>query len=141
MCAGKRTPQREIWSARFWFGIGFSYSGLPAGLADGIDGYYSFEAEGAFFEASMGGEYEVMDRLTLAPSAVLGWNSGYIADGHDGANHFALSLEAITPLKDGLDLVATFAYSWAIDADPEPYPGDEALENFPFAGVALRATF
>jgi hypothetical protein len=122
-------------------GVGFAYSRLPGGLALGLDSYYSFEAEGAFLEASIGGEYEVLNRLTLAPSAVLGWNSGYISDGHDGANHFMLSCEAIMPIKDGLDLAVTVAYSWAIDADPERYPGDETLADFPSVGVALRAAF
>jgi hypothetical protein len=122
-------------------GVGFAYSGLPAGLAVGLDGYYSFDAEGAFLEASIGGEYEVMDKLTLAPSTVLGWNSGYVADGHRGVNHFALSLEAIMPLKDGLDLVGHIAYSWAIDADPARYAGDENLKDLSCVGVAFRATF
>lgn len=122
-------------------GAGFSYSGLPVGLAIGIDGYYSFEAEGAFLEASISGEFDVWGRLTLVPSAVLGWNSGYIADGHNGANHVALSLEASAPLKDGLDFVVYAAYSWAIDADFDRYSGDENLKDFPYVGVVLHAAF
>ena len=122
-------------------GVGLAYSGLPAGLSVGIDGCYSFEAEGVFLEASIAGEYEVMSWLTLAPSAVLGWNLGYIPDGHDGANHCALSLEAIVPLKDGLELVGYIAQSWALDADPDKYEEDGNLKDMFRGGVALCATF
>ena len=120
-------------------GAGLAYTGLPAGLAIGLDAYHSFEAEGTFLEAWLGGEYEPCGWLMIAPAAVLGWNSGYIAEGHDGANHFSLSMEASVPLKEGLDLAAMVAYTWAIDADPGRYPDDEALEDFLHAGIALRA--
>ena len=122
-------------------GIGLVYAGLPVGLAIGLDAYHSFAAEGSFLEASIGGEYAVCDRLTLAPAAALGWNSGYIADGHDGANHFALSMVAAVPLRDGLGLAATVAYTWAVDADPERHPGDGALGDFLHVGIALRGAF
>ncbi len=122
-------------------GAGVSYAGLPAGLTAGIDGYHSFAADGAFFETFLGGDYAVCEWLTLAPAAVLGWNAGYIADGHDGANHFALSLEASTPLTGNVDLVLRLAYSWALDAEPERYPGDEGLKDFASVGVAVRAAF
>lgn len=122
-------------------GAGLAYTSLPAGLAIGLDAYHSFEADGTFLEASLGGEYQPCDWLTLAPAAALGWNAGYVADGHDGANHFALSVEASVPLKDGLDLAATVAYTWAIDSDPGRYPGDEALEDFRHTGIALRGAF
>lgn len=120
-------------------GAGLAYTALPVGLAIGLDAYHSFEAEGTFLEASIGGEYAVCDWLTLAPAAVLGWNEGYIADGHDGANHFALAMEASVPLKEDLDLAASVAYTWSIDADPGRYPEDESLEDFLHAGIALRA--
>jgi len=121
-------------------GAGIAYTALPGNLALGLDGYYSFEAEGCFYELCLGGEYEVQ-RITFAPSAILGLNSGYIADGHDGANNFALLIEASTPIKDGLDLVVHVAYTWGMDSDPEKYPGDETLNDFAYMGVALHATF
>ncbi len=122
-------------------GLGLAYSGLPVGLSVGLDGYYSFDTEGTFLGAYMAGEYDVMDWLTLVPSAVLGWNLGYVADGHDGANHCALSLEAIVPLKDGLELVGYITQSWAINADPDKYEEDINLKDMFRGGVALYAEF
>jgi hypothetical protein len=122
-------------------GAGLSYSGLPAGFAAGVDGYYSFDAEGAFFETYINRECEVADWLTLTPAAVMGWNAGYMADGHDGANHFALVLEAAVPLKTGLELSGNIAYSFAINDNADKYADDEGLRSMFYGGVALRASF
>ncbi|MBN1676181.1 MAG: hypothetical protein JXR37_34370 [Kiritimatiellae bacterium] len=121
-------------------GAGMAFPALPGNLALGLDWYYSFESEGSFFEISLEGEYEVHDRLTLTPAGVLGFNSGYIADGHDGANNFTLSIDASTPIKDGIDLIARVAYTWGIDADPHRYPEDEFLNDFAYGGIAIRVT-
>jgi len=121
-------------------GLGLAYNALPAGLSLGLDAYHSFEAKGMFLEAVLGGAYAPATWLTLSPSAVLGWNAGYIADGHDGANHIALSMEASVPLKAGLEMAATIAHTWALDADAGRYPDDESLEDFAHVGLALRAT-
>lgn len=37
-------------------GAGIAYTALPANLALGLDGYYSFESEGSFFELLLGVE-------------------------------------------------------------------------------------
>jgi len=121
-------------------GGGIAYTALPGDLTLGLDGCYSFEAEGCFYELCLGGEYAVQ-RITLAPCAALGLNSGYIADGHDGVNNFTLSIEASTPIREGLDLAVRLAYTWGIDADPAEYPGDENLKDFAYLGVALYAAF
>jgi hypothetical protein len=122
-------------------GAGLSYSGLPAGFTAGVDGYYSFDAEGAFFETYIDREYEVADWLTLTPAVVMGWNAGYMADGHDGANHLALVLEAAVPLKAGLELSGNIAYSFAINDNADKYEEDDVLRSMFYAGVALNVSF
>ncbi|MCF7838850.1 MAG: hypothetical protein K9N49_09500 [Candidatus Marinimicrobia bacterium] len=122
-------------------GTGIARENLPGNLADALDAYYSFESEGAFFDFSLGGAYDLHPRLTISPSIVLGVNSGYVADGHDGANHLALALEASTPIRHGLELAAYLTHSWAISSDPDRYPADQALEDLLYGGVVLRGAF
>lgn len=122
-------------------GAGLAYTALPLGLALGAEGYYSFDANGAFYELTLRGEYEALDRLTLAPSATLGFNAGFIEDGHDGANNVALGLEATYRLAQSVHLVAGIAHSWEINADPERYPGDETLKNRLYGRLAMGTTF
>lgn len=119
-------------------GGGLACTALPAGLAVGLDGYYSFEAEGTFLEASLGGDYAVLDWLSLSPAVAMGFNAGYVADGHDGANHVAATLGAVAELKDGVALEGYVAYTWGIDADAVRHAGDEPLEDAAMVGLALR---
>lgn len=121
-------------------GGGLAYTALPGHLSAGLDGYYSFEAGGSFYEAIVAGEYSLGD-LTLSPGGVVGANAGYIADGHDGLNNFALCLTAAMPIKDGVVLVGSVAHNWAIDADPDKYPGDELLDDFFHGSIALNFAY
>ena len=122
-------------------GVGLAYTALPLGLALGVEGYYSFDAGGSFYELVLGGEYQVLDWLMLAPSATMGINAGYIEDGHDGANHIALGLEATYPLAESVHAVGGITHSWKIDADPAHYPGDETLDDYWYGRLALGMTF
>jgi hypothetical protein len=118
-------------------GAGVAYGELPWGLTAALEGYYSFEAEGAFFEASLSAEHEVEEWLTLAPSIILGWNEGYIAEGHDGANHLAVLLEATFALAETVELGLYAACSWALDADPGVYADDALLDDFIHGGIVF----
>jgi hypothetical protein len=119
-------------------GVGVAYGNLPYGMTFGLEGYYSFDAEGAFFEASVSQETEVEEWLTLAPSLILGWNEGYIADGHDGANHIEVRIEATIALTDAFELGIFAAHTWGLDAEPKVYPDDGPLEDFVYGGIAIR---
>lgn len=114
---------------------------LPLNLAIVADVYYSFEAEGTFIEASLSGEYEISDWLSLAPAVIYGHNAGYIADGHDGANNIAVALEAAVAISDNAKLSGYGAYTWGINADPDNSPDDELLQDFFYGGVALTVAF
>jgi hypothetical protein len=118
-------------------GAGLAYVELPCNLRTGVDGYHSFEADGAFFEISIGGDYPVGENLALRPTSCAGFNAGYIADGHTGANHTAVTLEAVLMLRDGVELSVHVAQTWGIDADPARYAGDELLDDFFHGGVEL----
>jgi predicted porin len=122
-------------------GLGLEYGALPWNLAASALGYYSFEAEGTFFELGLNGEYEIKPWLTLSPNLVFGINSGYISDGHNGANNLEMGLVAEIPLSDRLSLYMNGSYNFAINSDPDQYAGDESLDNFFYGGVSLTYSF
>lgn len=122
-------------------GAGIAYGGLPLGITPAVDWYYSFEAEGSFFEASLSSELEVTEWLAFEPFVVVGFNEGYIADGHDGTNHVAAGLVAAVDVTENIGLSGYVAYNWAIDSDPANNPGDELLEDFLYGGVAITFAF
>ncbi len=122
-------------------GAGVSYGELPGGIVPAIDWYYSFEAEGWFAEASLSRDFEIGESFVLSPAVVFGFNQGYIADGHDGANHVAVLLSAAYALTENIEIGGYVAYTWGIDADPVSSPDDELLEDFFYGGVALTLAF
>jgi len=121
--------------------VGGEYSGVPANLALGAEVCYNLEQWGYFAEVHLSGSYEVTDFITLTPMALMGMNQGYTPDGHHGPNHFALSLEARTPLTKSLELSVSASYQWAIDRYARRYEGDDLLKNCFIFGAALHATF
>ncbi len=122
-------------------GLSIAVNNLPLGITPTIDWYYSFESEGSFFEADLTADFEAADWLVLSPFATFGWNEGYIADGHNGANHVALGLSLAVPLGDVFEIGAYAAYNIAIASDPDEFGDDELLEDFFYGGVAVTASF
>jgi hypothetical protein len=122
-------------------GLGVEYGALPWNLTATALGYYSFDAEGSFFELGLNGDYEIKPWLTLSPYSLFGLNSGYISDGHDGANNFEVGLAGEIPLGSDWSIVGHISYNFEINSDPARYAGDESLNNFFHGGVALRFSF
>jgi len=122
------------WSA------GISYGELPFALETSLDATYSKDAEGTFFEWSTGKEFNPSETLELSLSGILGWNEGYVSDGHDGLNFFALRTGAKANLSEKLSLVAHGTQSLAVDRDPT-LSGDLQLKDFFHFGVGLEWTF
>ena len=122
-------------------GAGIAYGGLPFEITPAIDWYHSFEADGSFFEASISGELELLDWLELEPFALIGWNEGYIADGHNGANNVAIGIVTEIDLSNNVELSAYLAYNWAIDSNPDANPDDQLLKDFLYGGVAIDFEF
>ncbi|MEP4077985.1 hypothetical protein [Haloferula sp.] len=122
-------------------GAGLIYNGLPWGLTPGVEAYYSFDAGGTFYEASLTREFEICEWMVLEPGIVIGFNDDYVSDGHQGANHIAAVLGCAVPISDSIELSAYLSYNWAIDRDPLASPDDFLLNDFLYGGLGLTFTF
>lgn len=103
--------------------------------------YYSFDAEGAFTEIGINKRYQFDNRLSLNIGATVGFNAGYVTDGHDGINHGQLQAGVTYQLMDKMELYAMTAYSAAIDRDVSRYAGDETLSDEFWGGAGLSYRF
>ena len=119
---------------------GISWNGLPHEVELALDAYHSFGADGFFAEASASRAWELTDSLSADVTAILGMNQGYVADGHDGANHTALSLGLTYVLSESWTLNAHGTYSWAIDRKAGAADG-ASLKDFFHAGVGVEWSF
>ena len=121
-------------------GAGVSWTGLPHEIVAAVDVYYSFDAQGYFSELSLARDFTLTEKLSLSASGFFGVNQGYVSDGHDGANHFALQLGLSYEITDTVSVHAHGTYSWAIDRDLSA-TGDAQLRDFFHAGIGLELTF
>ncbi len=121
-------------------GAGFSWTGLPNEFEFTGDAYYSFDAEGSFWEFALNRAFVVSDELTVQASGILGVNQGYVSDGHDGANHFALRMGSEYAISESLAITFHVAQSWALDRDLS-LPGDESLIDFFHASLGMQFSF
>ena len=117
--------------------VGVSISNLPAGVQISVDAYYSFEADGYFTEISVNRNFFLTERIIFSSTVVFGINRGYVSDGHNGANHFALTVGLNYPVTDSISIVARLAQSWSIDHDSN-LPGDETLVDFLNGGIGMQ---
>lgn len=122
-------------------GAGGSWSGFPGEVALGVDAYYSFDAEGAFIETSLSREFDLSASLKLTPAIVFGMNQGFVADGHDGANHVELRLGGTYFLTDAISVTVHASYNFAVNRDVARYSEDALLRDFFHAGVGLAYGF
>ena len=122
-------------------GSGISYHGLPHDIFLNADWYHSFEAEGSFFEFSIGTEMEPVNELSLETLFIFGINDNYISDGHNGANHISFQLNGEYPLKKRINLLGYMRYNVALDSNPKKFAGDELLKDFFWAGVGISISF
>ena len=121
-------------------GAGVEWSGLPMEFKVAADAYYSFDATGLFAEISLAREIPITDQLAANLSGVFGVNQGYVSDGHDGANHFALRLGLEYAVSDSVSIIAQTAYSWGLERD-RSLPGDDLLTDFFYGGLGLQWSF
>lgn len=121
-------------------GTGITWTGLPAEIEITADIYHSFDADGYFAELSTSREFEITEPFNVTFSSVFGINQGYVSDGHDGANHFALRIGYEYVLTKSLSLIAHTTYSWVIDKNATA-PGDALLEDFFHCGAGLQWNF
>ena len=121
-------------------GMGSSWSGLPWKLEVGADAYYSFDAEGSFWELILSREVVISNGLKLDVSGIFGVNQGYVPDGHDGANHLALRTGAELAITESFAITAHATYSWELERDPNS-PGDDQLIDFFHGGIGVQWSF
>lgn len=121
-------------------GTGFVWSGCPLEVEFALDAYYSFEAEGWFAEAALTREWQLAEKLTGSLSTVFGMNQGYVADGHDGANHIAAIAGLSYALSESLSLTTHLTSSWAVDRKRNA-ADDELLKDFIHGGIGLELSF
>lgn len=121
-------------------GVSVVIADTPFGTEIALDAYYSFEAGGYFAEVSLGKEIVSLENFSANLTAILGNNQGYVSDGHDGANHFAVVLAAEIQLSKSLVLGLHSAYSWALDRDIQ-LEGDQQLIDFLHGSIGLQWEF
>ncbi|BCX49691.1 hypothetical protein HAHE_35990 [Haloferula helveola] len=114
---------------------------IPGGFQLGLDGTYSFDANGTFYELSLTRPFEPIECLTFEPGVVFGANDGYVADGHHGANHIALSLAALISITDNIELSTYASYNFALDSNPIIHGDDALLKDFFYAGAGITLSF
>ena len=103
--------------------------------------YYSFDAEGAFAEVAIKKGYRIDKTFSINLRAVIGFNSGYVVDGHNGINHGQLLARASYQLIDEMEVYAYTGYNLAINRDNSRYAGDELLRDFFWGGAGLSYRF
>ena len=120
--------------------FGLAYDNLPYSIGTSIDGTYSMDAEGMFYEWSTYREFSISDKLGATVSGVLGLNDGYVSDGHDGANFYALSVCLERNITDDFVISCHGMQSFAIDRDLT-LNGDQQLKDFFHFGLGLQWNF
>ena len=120
--------------------FGLAYDNLPYSIGTSLDGTYSMDAEGMFYEGSTYREFSISDKLGATVSGILGLNDGYVSDGHNGANFYALSLGAEHKIADDFVISCHGMQNFAIDRDLS-FAGDEQLKDFFHVGVGLQWNF
>lgn len=121
-------------------GAGFGWTGLPHEIELTADAYYSFGVEGSFWEFALNRSWLVSDEFSLQLSGIFGVNQGYVSDGHDGANHFALRLGSEYALTESVAITMHVAQSWALKRDSS-LAGDELLIDFFHVSLGLQFSF
>ena len=119
---------------------GIGYAELPFNLDSSLDACYSMDAAGIFIEWSNSRKFNLSEELGFSLSGILGWNDGYISDGHDGLNYGSLRMGTEKTISKNVSLVGHGAYSWAIDKD-ENLLGDQQLGDFFHLGLGLEWDF
>lgn len=121
-------------------GLGFACPELALDLELALDAYYSLEADGFFVEVAASREWQLTEAWETDLSMIFGINQGYVADGHDGANHMAASWGLSYALSESLKLAGHATYSLAIDRKAGA-ADDASLKDFFHAGIGLEWSF
>ena len=98
------------------------------------------DAKGFFYEWSTYHEFSIGEKSAALITGTLGLNDGYVSDGNDGANFYALSAQVDRKLSDNYLVFCHVMQSFAIDRDLT-LAGDDQLEDFFHFGLGLQLNF
>jgi hypothetical protein len=120
--------------------LGVAYDNLPFSLGSSLDGTYSMDAKGMFYEWSTYREFSLSEKSELFVSGLLGLNEGYVSDGHDGANFYAISIGIDRKITNNFVVFGHGMQSFAINPD-FTMSGDDQLKDFFHFGLGLQWNF
>ena len=103
--------------------------------------YHSFDTDGLFTELSA--RYNLLSgkKIDFSLQGVLGVNGEYIANGHNGLNHFQLRANAAYHALKQMEIYAYAGYNKAIHRDISRYIDDASLDDFFWSGIGMAYRF
>jgi len=118
--------------------------GLEGELAYGVEAQaeivYGIDSNGFYIETGIARPFE-MDRMAITPSAHMGHNFGYVADGHNGPDHFALQLQVSREITESSILSATLSHYTPIQKNSAKYADDDDLYRGLHFTISLGIAF
>jgi len=103
--------------------------------------YHSFGSNGAFAEVAIKKIFSIDKSHSITIHTGLGFNAGYVVDGHRGLNHGQLRANFSSRIMKKMDAYAYIGYNLAINRDAQRYTGDELLRDFFWGGVGTSYRF
>ena len=97
--------------------------------------YYSFDASGTFLEMAVKKGFNINDLLSVDIQSGVGFNAGYVNDGHNGINNVKFTANLSYQLFNQLALYTYTSYSIAVNKDEKRFAGDETLRYIFWGGV------
>ena len=99
--------------------------------------YYSFDSQGTFIELTINKGYEINEAVNIDFQTGLGFNAGYVSDGHNGINNLKLTANVSYQVIKQLEVYAYTSYTMAINKNAERFVGDQTLKNVFWSGIGL----
>jgi len=99
--------------------------------------YHSFDVSGTFMELAVKKDFYINDLLLLDIQSGVGFNEGYVSDGHNGINNVKFTANLSYQLFTQLALYTYTNYSIAVNKDEKRFAGDKTLRNIFWGGVGL----
>lgn len=121
-------------------GLSLVWNEVAWGVSLALDSYYSVESEGWFGEIGFSKHLEYFEKLHYDISASLGYNMGYVSDGHLGINNAELVWAFEYHMNSRVSVVGYTAYSWALGSQ-NTCDGDQCLQNSLRYGFGFRMAF
>jgi hypothetical protein len=121
---------------------------LSLGLSDELllgiqwhaDFTYAVNERGGYLEAGLTRDFQLGDFLIMGGSH-LGANLGYVPDGHDGFDHWALQLEISRHIRQNLSVSYAVSYYMPIRENAGKHPADADLFDGLQFGIAAAFNF